>query len=248
MEDISTASRPTPWRWPQFVNSLGDGAYYVTSALFLTTVVGLSPAHVGVGLGCAWLLGFLAATPVGSAADRFGHREAAVTLAVVTAAALSMLATARSLAAFVVAATLYAVAQSGSGAVRQALLVTLVPADARVGVRARLQATANAGLGLGAAVGGVALAAGTPSAYIAVLLADAVTFLVAAWLLRRLPASAPGTRTRHGSWLAVLRDHRYVAAAWLVLGLLFPTAALAVGRVARWPLREGVHMAGQPAG
>ncbi len=35
---------------------------------------------------------------------------------------------------------------------------------------------------------------------------------------------------------------------WLVLGLLFPTAALAVGRVARWPLREGVQMAGQPAG
>lgn len=199
----------------QFTNSLGDGAYYVTSILFFTTVVGLSPAQVGLGLSCAWGLGFLAATPLGHAADRFGLRGAAVAMAMATAAGLGLLISVRSLTGFVVAASLYAVAQSGLGAVRQALLVRLVDEADRVRARARLQVMLNAGLGLGAALGGLALLSGTRTAYLTVLAGDAVAFALAGLLLGRLPATS---RARSAPWngsLAVLRDRPFVTATAL---------------------------------
>lgn len=200
----------------QFTNSLGDGAYYVTSVLYFVTVVGLSPTQVGVGLSFAWGLGFLCATPLGHLGDRLGLRGTAIALAFTTAAGLGLLMTVRSMTGFVVAVTIYAIAQSGLGAVRQALVVKLVSERDRVRARARLQVMLNAGLGLGAAVGGLALAFGSADAYRAVLACDTVAFAVAGLLLGRLPA-APHARSEpvwSGS-LAVLRDRPFVIAAAL---------------------------------
>ena len=47
----------------QLANSVGDGAYYVTSALYFTHVVGLAPARVGLGLTLAWAVGSLVGVP-----------------------------------------------------------------------------------------------------------------------------------------------------------------------------------------
>ncbi|WP_373283235.1 hypothetical protein [Streptomyces prunicolor] len=47
----------------QLTNSVGDGAYYVTSALYFTHVVGLAPARVGLGLTLAWAVGSLVGVP-----------------------------------------------------------------------------------------------------------------------------------------------------------------------------------------
>jgi MFS family permease len=200
----------------QFTNSLGDGAYYVTSILFFTSVVGLSPTGVGLGLSCAWTLGFLSATPIGHLADRWGLRGTAVTLAVVTAAGLGLLIATRSMAGFVAAASVYAVAQSGLSAVRQALLVSLVDEAERVMARARLQVMLNSGLGLGAALGGLALWSGATAAYIAVLAGDAITFVLAGLMLARLPATTRiRTGTAWGGSLAVLRDRPFVVATAL---------------------------------
>ena len=215
----------------QFTNSLGDGAYYVTSILFFTTVVGLSPAQVGVGLSCAWGLGFLAATPLGHAADRHGLRGAAMALAATTAVGLVLLLVVRSMAGFVVAASIYAVAQSGLAAVRQALLVALVDEEHRVASRARLQVMLNAGLGLGAALGGVALASGAQTAYLIVLGSDAAAFLLAAFLLGRLPAT--GRVLTGSAWrgsLSVLRDRPFVAATALssLLYLYMPVLSVLI--------------------
>ncbi|MER5828330.1 hypothetical protein ABT086_40540 [Streptomyces mirabilis] len=58
----------------QLTNSVGDGAYYVTSALYFTHVVGLAPARVGLGLTVAWAVGSLVGVPLGRLADRRGPR------------------------------------------------------------------------------------------------------------------------------------------------------------------------------
>ncbi len=217
----------------QFANSLGDGAFYVTSALYFTTVAGLEPVAVGAGLSCAWAVGFLSAAPLGGAADRVGLRGSAVGLALATAVALCALAGVRSFPGFLVSAGCYAVAQSGLTAVRQALLVQEVPAGLLVETRARLQVTTNAAVGLGAAVGGLALLAGTPAAFVVVLLGDAVAFLVAGLLLTRLPRPAAPARarplpTRTRVPLAVLRDRPFVLATALtaVLYLYMPVLSV----------------------
>ncbi|GGR27476.1 MFS transporter [Streptomyces roseolus] len=216
----------------QLSNSVGDGAYYVTSALYFTGVVGLSAAQVGAGLAVAWAVGSLAGVPLGTLADRRGPRGVSVLLALVTAAAVAAFLVIDSFPAFLAAATLFASAQSGLAAARQALLAGLVaPAD-RTAVLARLQAVLNAGLAVGAALGGIALHADTRGAYLAVLALDAAGFVLGAALLARLPAPAavPAAGPGRASGTAVLRDRPYVVLTLLnaLMLLRMPVLSLAL--------------------
>jgi MFS family permease len=197
----------------QLVNSIGDGAFYVTSALFFVRVVGLPATQVGRGLTIGWAAGFLTCVPLGRLADKYGPRRIAVVLAVATAAAVGSFVVVRSYPAFVGAACLYGTCQSGLAAIRQALLARLVEPAERTQVRARLQAALNTGLAAGAALGGLALYLGRPATYLAVFVLDAAGFLAAAGLLCRLPAAAPSPRVTRTSQWAVLRDGPYAAAA-----------------------------------
>lgn len=217
----------------QTANAVGDGGFYVVAALYFSHVIGLSAAQIGMALTVAWGTGFLLTTPLGQLADRIGLRRAAVGLSVLTAAALVLSTLPRSMVMFVAVTTMYAVAQSAAGAVRQALLVSLVPPAARVAARARLQAAVNAGIGLGAAFGALALLVDRPAAYVVILVADAMTFLFAAVLFARLPSPSARRTTDHAAGpapasahqpLAVLRDRPYVALAALnaVLYLYMP--------------------------
>ncbi|MET7450395.1 MFS transporter [Streptomyces sp. NPDC005574] len=178
----------------QLTNSVGDGAYYVTSALYFTHVVGLAPARVGLGLTLAWAVGSLVGVPLGRLADRRGARGTAVLLALATGLAVASFLVVRSFLPFVAAACAYASAQSGLAAARQALLAGLVSAGERTGLLAHLQATFNAGLALGAGVGGLALHTGTRAAYLGVFALDAVSFLVCAGVLLRLPPAGAAVR------------------------------------------------------
>ncbi|MFI9810087.1 MFS transporter [Streptomyces sp. NPDC052301] len=217
----------------QLANSLGDGAYYVTSALYFTEVLGLAPARVGLGLTLAWALGSLVGLPLGRLADRRGPRGTSVLLALGTSAAVASFLVVRGTVPFVLTACLYASAQSGLAAARQALLAGLVPARERTGLLARLQSTLNGGLAAGAAVGGLALGAGSAAAYRGALALDALCFLVCALLLLRLPAvtaaAVVGTVTG-GRRFAVLRDRPYALVALLnaVLLLRLPLLSLAL--------------------
>ncbi|WP_217234939.1 MFS transporter [Streptomyces sp. AC555_RSS877] len=229
----------------QLANSVGDGAYYVTSALYFTHVVGLAPARVGLGLTVAWGVGSLVGVPLGRLADRRGARGTAVLLALATGLAVASFLVVRDFVPFVVAACAYASAQSGLAAARQALLAGLVPAGERTGLLAHLQATLNAGLAVGAGLGGLALHAGTRTAYLGVFALDAVSFVVCAGLLARMPSMAPvrlpsvapvhkgrangpeGVRERRDR--GVLRDRPYALLTLLNTVLLLRMPLLSLG-------------------
>ncbi|MGW0535400.1 MFS transporter [Streptomyces sp. NPDC003032] len=225
----------------QLSNSVGDGAYYASSALYFTRVVGLSPTQIGLGLTVAWAIGSVAGVPLGALADRRGPRGTSVLLALATGAAVGSFLFVRSFPLFLVAAVVYAVAQCGLAAARQALLAGLVPPAERTGVLARLQSTLNAGLAAGAAIGGLALRYDTAEAYCAVFALDAVSFLLCAALLLRLPvvagaAAVTGAAARGGGGggggprLVVLRDRPYAVVTLLntVLLLRMPLLSLAI--------------------
>ncbi|WP_406475913.1 MFS transporter [Streptomyces sp. NBC_01615] len=220
----------------QLGNSVGDGAYYVTSALYFTHVVGLAPARVGLGLTVAWAIGSLVGVPLGGLADRRGPRGTAVLLALATAAAVASFLVVRGFVPFVLAACAYASAQSGLAAARQALLAGLVPAGERTGLLAHLQSTLNAGLAVGAGLGGLALHAGTRAAYLGVFALDAVSFLLCAALLLRLPPVPPvavrrghGVARRDRGRTGVLRDRPYVLVTFLNTVLLLRMPLLSLG-------------------
>ncbi|MFF3345724.1 MFS transporter [Streptomyces sp. NPDC002779] len=212
----------------QLANSVGDGAFYVTSALHFTHIVGLDPARVGLGLTLAWAVGSLAGVPLGRLADRRGARGTAVLLASATGVAVASFLTVRGFWPFVAAAVGYATAQSGLAAARQALLAGLVSAGERTGLLAHLQSTLNAGLAAGAGLGGLALHLGTREAYLGVFALDAVAFAVCAAVLLRLPSVAPVAPAR-GPGLAVLRDRPYVVVTALNTVLLLRMPLLSLG-------------------
>lgn len=212
------------------VGAVGDGAFHVTSAVYFTVVAGLTPAQVGAGLTMAWGLGFLLSAPMGALADRIGLRTAAVGWILMIAAALLAAATLDQPAVHVVIGVLivYAVAQSGLGGVRQALVAAIVPSARRVSYRARLHVAINAGLATGAGLGGLALMVDTAAAYRITLLLDAVAFGLAAVTMSRLgrphvqagvsPVGA-SSMSAPGSKVPVLRDRPYLAVTVLTAAL-----------------------------
>ncbi len=215
----------------QLVNSLGDGAYYVCSALYFARVVGLSPVQIGMGLTVAWAVGAVAGVPLGHVADRRGPRATAAVLALATAACVASFLFVRAFVPFVLAACCYATAQCGLAAARQALLAGLVADKERTGTLAYLQSTLNAGLAVGAAAGGVALHHGSREAYLTVFALDATAFALCALILLRLPAVAPAASSGGtGPKLAVLRDRPYALVTFLnmILLLRMPLISLAI--------------------
>lgn len=180
-------------------------------------------------------------------------------LAVGTAAAVGSFLVVRRFVPFVLAACAYATAQSGLAAARQALLAGLVAAGERTGLLAHLQATLNAGLAVGAGLGGLALQAGTRAAYLGVFALDALSFLVCAGVLLRLPPVAPDgvaaggkpdgrgvlreQPVRNRDRLGVLRDRPYAVLAllntvlvgWGTPGWLLPGGATVMASYAMGP-------------
>jgi MFS family permease len=218
---VPPAGPPRMLALAQLTNSIGDGAYYVCSALYFTRIIGLSPTQVGLGLTLGWAVGSFAGVPLGHLADRRGPRGTAVLLALATGAAVALFLMVRSFVPFLVAACLYTSCQCGLGAARQALLAGLVEATARTRTRAYLQATTNAGIAIGAALGGAALQFDTRGAYLAAFALDAVSFLASALVLLRLPAVPGAPPAPHGEpALAVLRDKPYAAISALNMIML----------------------------
>ncbi|BCK73867.1 MFS transporter [Streptomyces libani subsp. rufus] len=228
---LPPAGAPRVLAAAQLSNSVGDGAFYVCSALYFTRIIGLSPTQIGLGLTLAWAVGSVAGVPLGALADRRGPRGTAVLLALATSIAVASFLFIRSFVPFLLVMCLYATAQCGLAAARQALLAGLVDRAARTGVLAHLQSTLNAGLALGAALGGLALQYDTRKAYLAVFALDAVGFLICTAVLLLLPAVTPVPgRTGGEPRLAVLRDRPYAVVTFLnaVLLLRMPLLSLAL--------------------
>ncbi|MEV5712523.1 MFS transporter [Amycolatopsis mediterranei] len=215
----------------QLAGSLGDGAFLTCSVLFFTRIAGLTPAQVGLGLTLGWAVGSVAGVPLGHLADRHGARGSAVLLALATGTSILAFLGVRSPVTFVLAACLYGSCQTGLAAVRQALLATLADPERRTRIRAHLQSAGNAGLAVGAGLGGLALSADTASAYLTVFVLDAAAFVVTAALLHALPAVPRTASPRTGApKSAVLRDRPYALVTLLnaILLLRMPLLSVAI--------------------
>ncbi|MEU5939251.1 MFS transporter [Micromonospora sp. NPDC047548] len=193
------------------VNTVGRGTWLTVSALFLTRSVGLSVSQVGLGLTVTALVGLVASTPMGYLADRHGPRGIQLAALVASGACTAALVAVRSFPAFLVVGVLMAVADAASRGARGALIAGAVPADQRVRTRAWLRAVTNVGISVGAVVAGVGLAADTRAAYVALILLNCVTYLLAAAILLRLTPVPPVPAPAHGPRLIALRDRPFLA-------------------------------------
>ncbi|MFF7974254.1 MFS transporter [Streptomyces sp. NPDC007905] len=172
------------------VNSLGNGLYFPLGVLYFTRIVGLDATAVGLGLTVAGLVGVAAGLPAGRAADRWGARRVGALLwggTGITTAAYTLV---HSYAGFLVAVICATGLQMASRGVQGALYAEVLPAATRVEARAYLRMVTNVGMGLGGALGAVALQLDTRAAYMTVIVLNALSFAGPALLLPRLPLAA----------------------------------------------------------
>ena len=219
------------------VDSVGLGLHSTGAVLFFTRVLHLSPTFVGLGLTVAAAVGLLASVPAGRVADVYGHKRVLVGLFVLQAVLYALLPLVSGRAQFVAVVSGIALAESGARPVRRAALSSLVAGEQRVRASAYNRAVLNVGVSVGAAGAAFALAVGSRTAYDALVVGDALSFLVAAGLYTRLPIrGGGGPRVVRGSGRP-LREPRFVLGA-LLCGVLYTSAAiLDVGL----PLQVGRH-------
>lgn len=201
------------------INTIGTGMFLSAGTVFLVRSAGLSPFDAGLGLTVGALVGFGAGPLLGDAADRRGGREVTCVCMVTESIASAGLLLVHNTAALAVVAAIAAIGRSGTSSARGAVIGALAEAQSGARLRTYLRAVTNVGLAVGTVGSTIILAIDTRPAYIAMILTDVATFLMATAVLSRLPHLKPTRGVRadaagdsHGRWVAV-RDRRYLALA-----------------------------------
>ncbi|OON71626.1 MFS transporter [Streptomyces tsukubensis] len=178
--------------WVAFADKTGSGLWAGAAALYFTYVTGLSAPRVGILIALSGALGIVGAPLGGVFADRFPlTRVLAATQILRAAAALALLTT----DAFLLLLLFSALGSLGdrSSSVLTKLYATRVAGPRRARYQALSRTSMNIGFGVGGLIATGALAAGTDTAYRALLVGDAVSYLVVVLLvLRCSDISAPG--------------------------------------------------------
>ena len=212
--NLSLIPEPGPRRvylLATFINTYGTGLVLTTLTLFAVRVVHLSAARTGLAMTIAGLVGLLAAMPIGRLADRHGPRNVyRVVLLALGAAAAGYVLFAHSFTSFLIVTTVDGSALIASGAANVALL-RRVGGEGATTFRSQTAAVLNVGITLGVATAAVALELNTVNAYRALFLGNALTCLVGAAILGRLPKYEPLPGAREESPFTALRDRPFVA-------------------------------------
>ncbi|GAA1377780.1 MFS transporter [Streptomyces beijiangensis] len=212
-----------------FVDSLGGGMFISGSTVYFVVVAGLPPAQVGLGLSLAGLTGFVSSVLMGMAADRVGPRRLLFVTLLAIAGAYCLYPAVGSLPAFFPVVGLIGALEWGSGPLFHTLIMELVPEDDRVSARAALRSLFNVGFSVGALAAAALIGAGG-SAMRALPLGNALSFLLAAGLVLRLPAGhvAPPKAERVSRFRA-LRDTSFLSVIGASSLLALHSAVLLVG-------------------
>jgi MFS family permease len=206
--------------------------YTTVSIIFFVQSVHVSAGFVGTGLTIAAAFGLIATLQGGRLADRKGAKPVLVVLFVVQAVLFALFPLISGRIEFLVAVICAAISASATLPTQQMFLSDLLGGAPRVAAAAYNRSVVNVGLGLGALLAALALAADSRPAFDAMLLGNALSFAIGAVVLGRL--KAPGREKRpSGNTKATvaapnrhpLRQPGFVAAAF-ICGVLYLSASV----------------------
>ncbi|MGW8379834.1 MFS transporter [Streptomyces sp. ODS28] len=206
----------------------GFGFLLSVGVLYATRTVGLSAQQAGLAMTVAAACGTVAGPLAGRVADACGARPTAVVLGVLQGAAALAYAVTANMAAFVAAASAAIAFHAASETVYGALVANTVEGPGRVRARAALHAVTNAGMSLGAALGGLVLQLDSGTAYATAFLVCGALLAAAGLGCLRLPRTAPVPRPAHVPARGVLRDRPFVLFAALNVLLVMNDGLLTV--------------------
>jgi Major Facilitator Superfamily len=206
-----------------FIDWSGTGVWLTTSTVLMVRVVHLHPAQVGLGLTGGGMLGLAAVWPVTTATRRWPVRGVAVTLYLLRGLFFVSFLFVRSAPTYYVATALVAIVNRPATSVNQVLVSRYVPDEQRTSTLAAMHVATNTGLMTGSLLASVALLLPSRASMDAVVLANSLSFLLAAWQVRRAAAGPP---TRTGG--AASGSGPVPRAGWLTWRFLFVTTGCGV--------------------
>ncbi|MFB9763611.1 MFS transporter [Nocardioides kongjuensis] len=229
---METTTRQRLIRTVQLGTATVEGIVLSTVVLHATVALDLPPATVGLVLAMGAGAAIALAVPLGLLTDRLGLGRAAAAFSALAAAALAGYALADTGAGFTTAAIAFAVAQSASGAARQALAVDGAEPGDRLAIRATMHMLLNAGIGGGTTIGALLAAVDLGPTTATAYGVGAVTMVLAAVLLVALTgrpgAGAPAGSAARGGMLLALRDRRFATALGLAAAIQLTMPVLSV--------------------
>ncbi|MGW6612745.1 MFS transporter [Streptomyces erythrochromogenes] len=168
----------------QALDRAGTGVWAAASVLYFTFVLGLDAGQVGILLGASGVAGIAGSPLAGHLADRFPVRSLLIGAHLLRLVTLCLLLVVTD---FALLLPVVAVTHLGDRAAKtlEMLFATRVAGDRRATYQALSRSSANAGYALGAGLAAIGLAVGTRGAYHVLILANALSFLVAAALVWR---------------------------------------------------------------
>ena len=195
--------------------------------LYFTLVVHLSAAQVGLGLTTAGLVGLAGGIPAGTLADRRGPRAVTIATFAVQAATMFAFLAIHSVVTFTLVACVDRLAASANNASRGGLIARVGGANPAA-FRFRLRAFGNAGVVVGTLGSGIAIQLNTHAAYAGLIAANALSDVVAALLVLRVPSYPPVPKPLQHDGRSVLTDRPFVTFAAIdgAMGLQYQAVSL----------------------
>jgi MFS family permease len=212
------------------IDSVGTGLFLAGSALFFIRVLELSTVQVGIALSLSGMAGLLFSVPLGRFADRVGGRRVLLALYLYRGLGFLGYLVVHDFTTVLLVACLLGVGERATGPVVQALVGAMDEAESRVRTMAAVNAVRNIGFSIGTLLATAAIAAHSPTAFRGLVLANAVSFFLAALLLTRTPApvTRPARRSTPRPYVRV-QDPRYLLLTALNSIIVLHTVVLSVG-------------------
>src|SRR5215475_14865006 len=201
-----------------FADALGTGLFLPLSVIYLTRIVGLSPARAGLGLTIAGLLAIAASPLSGSLLARFDARRVVLGCFAASALGFAAYTAVGSFASFLGVAIVIQFASRLERPASVVLTLGVTPRSGQLNALALQQSLRNFGYGVGGLLAALALLAHGKTPFIVLLAANAASYVVAGLLVLQLPPVRPAARRQDDEppgYRQVLRDSGYLGLALL---------------------------------
>ncbi|MEU4116557.1 MFS transporter [Kitasatospora sp. NPDC028055] len=168
----------------QGVDRTGTGVWAAASVLYFTYVCGMDAGRLGLLLGVGAVAGIIGSPLSGRAAERFSVRGLLIGCHLLRVATMALLLVVQDFTALLVSVALTCLAERGAKTLEM-LFATRVAGERRATYQALFRSVANGGYAVGTGFAAIGLAVGTTTAYRALIVANALSYLLAAALIRR---------------------------------------------------------------
>ncbi|MFF2142885.1 MFS transporter [Kitasatospora sp. NPDC058190] len=166
------------------VDRTGTGVWAAASVLYFTYVCGMDAGRLGLLLGVGAVAGIAGSPLAGRAAERLPVRGLLIGCHLLRLGTMGLLLVVDHYAALLVVVALTCLAERGAKTLEM-LFATRVAGERRGTYQALFRSVANAGYAVGAGIAAVGLAVGTTTAYRALIVANALSYVLAATMIWR---------------------------------------------------------------